>query len=414
MRAEVLAVGTELLLGQITNSNAAWLGEQLALAGVDCLHHSVVGDNHARIVTALRTSLARSDAVIVSGGLGPTQDDITREAMAEVMGVPLQRDPEIVERIRKMFASRNREMPASNERQADVPDGATVIEQKLGTAPGLICPVGNKVAYLVPGVPYEMEEMFTRAILPDLRQRAAAAGEEAATIRSRVLRTWGMSESAVAEAVAPRVDALEGEGKVTLAFLASGVEGIKVRVTAKAADEQAATEMLDAEEAELRQLLGGHVFGVDEQGIEDVVGRLLADRGWRIGVAESVTGGMIASRLVDVPGSSEWFNGGVVAYESEVKYDLLGVRRGPVVCAEAAEQMAAGVAKVMGTDVGLATTGVAGPEPQEDVEVGTIYVGFFVDGETSSLELHLPGDRSRVRSLGTISALDALRRRLQG
>ncbi len=352
MRAEVLAVGTELLLGQINNSNAAWLGGQLALAGIDCHHHTVVGDNPRRMVAALRACLARCEAVIVTGGLGPTQDDITREAMAEVMGVELVRDEAIVERIRAMFASRNRDMPESNVRQADVPVGATVIEQKLGTAPGLICPVGNKVAYLVPGVPYEMEEMYSRAILPDLRSRARAMGEEEATIRSRVLRTWGLSESAVAETVAPRVEALETNGSATLAFLASGAEGIKVRITAKANDEETAQAVLDAEESELRELLGAYVFGVDEQGIEDVVGRLLVDHGLELAVAESFTGGMIASRLVDVPGSSAWFKGGVVAYDSQVKFDLLGLSEGPVVCGEAAQQMASGVARVMGTKVG--------------------------------------------------------------
>ncbi|MBW3537289.1 MAG: competence/damage-inducible protein A [Actinobacteria bacterium] len=413
MRAEVLAVGTELLLGQITNSNAAWIGEQLAIAGIDCHHHTVVGDNHRRMVAAMRASLARSEAVIVSGGLGPTQDDITREAIAEVMNVGLVRDESIVERIRTMFASRGRDMPESNARQADVPEGSAVIEQKLGTAPGLICPVGNKVIYAVPGVPYEMEEMVTRAVLPDLQRRATEMGEEASTIRSRVLRTWGMSESALAEMVAPRVDALEGSGGATLAFLASGIEGIKVRITAKAADEESAISILDAEEQELRRLLGPAVFGVDEQGIEDVVGRLLSDRGWTVAVAESFTGGMVASRLVDVPGSSAWFRGGVVAYDSEVKHDLLDVRPGPVVCAEAAEAMAAGVSKLIGTNVGLATTGVAGPDSQDGVEPGTVFVGLCIDGATDSAQLQLPGDRARVRSLGTISALDVLRRRLQ-
>ncbi|HUR48860.1 MAG TPA: competence/damage-inducible protein A [Acidimicrobiales bacterium] len=413
MRAEVLAVGTELLLGQITNSNAAWIGEQLALAGIDCHHHTVVGDNHGRMVAAMRACLARSDAVIVSGGLGPTQDDITREAIAEVMNVALVRDEAIVERVRAMFASRGREMPESNGRQGDVPQKAAIIDQKLGTAPGLICPVGNKVIYAVPGVPYEMEEMVTRAVLPDLRRRAAEAGEEQATIRSRVLRTWGLSESAVAEMVGPRVDALEGTGQVTLAFLASGIEGIKVRISAKAADRDAAVALLDAEETELRALLGSSVFGVDEQGIEDVVGRLLTDRSWSVAVAESVTGGMVASRLVDVPGSGDWFRGAVVAYDSEVKFNVLGVPRGPVVSGEAAEAMAAGVAKLVGTEVGLATSGVAGPDTQEGVEVGTVFVGLYIAGATESVELHLPGDRARVRSLGTISALDVLRRQLQ-
>src|SRR5688500_14648797 len=235
MRCEVVAVGTELLLGQIVDTNSSWLGEQLALAGIDSHFQTKVGDNPARIVQALRIALSRSDAVIVCGGLGPTQDDITREAIAEVMNVSLVRRPEIVERIRRMFESRGREMPGNNARQADVPEGADVIDQVRGTAPGLICPVGHKVIYAVPGVPYEMTDMVERAVLPDLMRRAG----ESATIRSRVLRTWGQSESMLAQLLADRFDTHETtDAPVTIAFLASGIEGIKVRITAKAPNEQ--------------------------------------------------------------------------------------------------------------------------------------------------------------------------------
>src|SRR5579872_2196174 len=205
MRCEVVAVGTELLLGQIVDTNSSWIGEELAAAGIDSHFQTKVGDNLARIVLAIREALARSDAVIVSGGLGPTQDDITREAIAEVMNVGLHRDPGIVERIRAMFDARGRVMAANNARQADVPEGAEVIPQVRGTAPGLICPVGHKVIYAVPGVPHEMQEMVTRAIVPDLQARSG----EVSTIRSRVLRTWGLAESTLAEVVAPRVDALD-------------------------------------------------------------------------------------------------------------------------------------------------------------------------------------------------------------
>ena len=201
MRVEIVAVGTELLLGQIADTNSAWLGEQLAAAGVDSHFHQAVGDNHGRIVLALRTALARSDGVIVCGGLGPTQDDITREAIAEVMNVPLVRDEEIVARIAGVLRARGREMSANNARQADVPVGASVIEQVQGTAPGLICPLGRQGDLRRPGVPHEMAEMFARGILPDLRRRMAAAGERAVIV-SRVLRTWGSSESGLAEALA--------------------------------------------------------------------------------------------------------------------------------------------------------------------------------------------------------------------
>ncbi len=226
MRVEIVAVGTELLLGQIADTNSAWLGEQLAAAGVDSHFHQAVGDNHARIVLSLRTALARSDGVIVCGGLGPTQDDITREAIAEVMNVPLVRDEAIVARIASFFEARGRTMSENNARQADVPRGGSVIEQVQGTAPGLICPVGHKVVYAVPGVPHEMAEMFERGILPDLRHRLARSGEQAVIV-SRVLRTWGSSESALAEALQGRIDELDGparpEGTVTIAFLASGI-----------------------------------------------------------------------------------------------------------------------------------------------------------------------------------------------
>ena len=408
MRCEVVAVGTELLLGQIVDTNSAWIGERLARAGVDSHFQTRVGDNLARVVQALRTALARSDAVVVCGGLGPTQDDITREAVAEVMGAPLVRDEDVAGRIRELFARRARAMPESNLRQADVPAGATVIPQTMGTAPGLICPLGRKVVYAVPGVPYEMRDMVERAVIPDLRGRSGNGG----AIVSRVLRTWGESESRVAELVAPRVDALEASGNPTIAFLASGAEGIKVRITAKAPDEASALDVLGAEEAELRALLGALVFGVDDEGIEDAVGALLTARGLRLGVAESLTGGMVGARLTAVAGSSGFFSGALVAYDSQVKYDLLDVPEGPVVSAQAAEAMARGVAKLLGADIGLATTGVAGPAEQEGRPVGTVYLGLFLDGEAESVHVGLGGDRERIREFATISALDLVRRRL--
>ena len=409
MRCEVVAVGTELLLGQIVNTNAAWLGERFAMAGIGHHFQTVVGDNLERMVDALRAALARSDAVVVCGGLGPTQDDITREAIAEVMQAELVRDEEVADVIRHLFESRGRSMPESNLRQADVPVGATVIPQSRGTAPGLICPVGHKVVYAVPGVPFEMEARVERAVIPDLCRRSGTT----ATIRSRVLRTWGMAESAVAERVAPRVEALDTALNPTIAFLASGVEGIKVRITAMADSVEKAEALLDAEEAELRGLLGRTVFGIDHESMEHAVGTLLSERGWTMATAESMTGGLIASRVVGVAGSSEWFRGGVVAYASEVKFGVLSVPEGPVVSGECAAAMASGARTVLGADVGLSVTGVAGPARQEDQPVGTVFFGVALpDGEPSAIEVHLPGDREQVRQFAAISALDHLRRRL--
>ena len=417
MRIEIVAVGTELLLGQIADTNSAWLGEHLAANGVGSHFHQAVGDNHDRITLALRTALARSDGVIMCGGLGPTQDDITREAIAEVMGVPLVRDQAIVDVIAGFFEARGRTMSANNARQADVPQGAAIIPQVAGTAPGLICPVGNKVVYAVPGVPYEMAEMFERGILPDLRARMAESGEEEGIIASRVLRTWGASESGLAESLQDRIDVLDAAGDVTLAFLASGIEGIKVRVTARARTPEDVTALLDKEEAEVRRAiderLGDIVFGVDDESMEVAVATLLIAQGLTFGVAESLTGGLIASRLVNVAGASSWFRGGVVAYDSQVKFDLLGVPTGPVVTESAAAAMAEGAARVTRADVGLGITGVAGPEDQEGVAPGTVFVGLHLPGEPAQTrELRVPGDRERVRQYGAISALDLLRRAL--
>jgi nicotinamide-nucleotide amidase len=410
VRCEVVAVGTELLLGQIVDTNSAWMGEQLALRGIEHLRQTKVGDNQARIVAALREALDRADAVIVCGGLGPTQDDITRDAIAELMGVPLERHDELVGVIRDLFARRGRTMPENNLRQADVPKGAAAIEQRTGTAPGLICPVGEKVVYAVPGVPYEMREMLERAVLPDLERRAGVRQ----IFVSRTLRTWGESESRVAELLGPRLDALDEVGNPTIAFLASGIEGIKVRLTACADTAPSADALLDAEEAEVRALLGDLVFSGADEPMEAVVGRLLLDRGLTLAVAESLTGGLLASRIVTVPGSSEWFRGGVVAYASEVKFDVLGVPEGPVVSGETAMAMADGVRRLLGADVGLSTTGVAGPTEQEGKPPGTVWLGIALGDDADAVEIRLPGDRDRVRQMTVISLLDRLRRRLDG
>jgi nicotinamide-nucleotide amidase len=415
VRVEIVAVGTELLLGQIPDTNSQWLGEQLAAHGIASQFHQHVGDNHERILLAFRTALARSDAVIVCGGLGPTQDDITRAALAEVMNVPLERDEEIVEKIRAMFGARGRTMPENNLLQADVPRGATIIPQTRGTAPGLICAIGQKVVYAVPGVPYEMTDMFERAILPDLVARQIAAGTTS-VITSRVLRTWGASESALAEAVAPRFDELVNDDRVTIAFLASGIEGIKVRLTARGDDAAHATSLLVNEESLVRALieeqLGDIIFGVDDQTMEDVVGAQLLERGLTLAVAESLTGGLIASRLVGVAGASHWFRGGVVSYASEVKFDLLKVPVGPVVSGDAAEAMAIGVRTLLKADVGLSVTGVAGPEEQDGQPAGTVFVGLSLGESLQHAALRLPGDRPRVRAYSAISSLDVLRRAL--
>ena len=412
MRCDVLAIGTELLLGQITDTNSQWIGEQLAAAGVDSLLQVKVGDNLGRITETLHRMLVDADAVIVCGGLGPTHDDLTRDAVAAVMGVALEPDDAIADVIRELFAARGRVMPENNLRQALVPQGATVIPQTRGTAPGLICPVntaaGGRVVYCVPGVPHEMKDMVQRAVLPDLLTRSG----ESAVIASRTLRTWGESESGLNEQLDDVIARLDEIGNPTLAFNASGWEGIKVRLTAKAPTIDEANGLLETWDREIRRVVGDIVFGVDDDTMESVVLQMLRERGLSLGLAESVTGGLVAGRITNVPGSSEVFRGSVVSYASQVKFDVLGVPEGPVVSEAAAAAMATGAQRVLGADVALALTGVAGPSEQDGMPVGTLCVGLAIGADVHTRTFRMPGQRDQMRQMSVITALDWLRRTL--
>ena len=412
MRVDVVAIGTELLLGQIVDTNSSWIGEQLAAHGFDSLLQMKVGDNLARVEAVLHRALADADAVIICGGLGPTHDDLTRDAIASVMGVKLQMQQDIADRIREMFATRGRTMSDNNLRQAMVPEGAAVIVQTRGTAPGLICPVVvkglAKVLYAVPGVPHEMKDMLERAILPDLHQRSGVA----AVIASRTLRTWGESESGLNERLDPIIAELDAVGNPTLAFLASGWEGIKVRLTAKAATAQAAHELLDVWDARVRDVVGSQVFGRDGDTMESVVLQMLRERGLTLGLAESVTGGLVGARITGITGASDVFRGGIVSYASEVKFDILGVPEGPVVSEAAAAAMAVGAQRALGASVGLALTGVAGPAEQDGMPVGTLCVGLAIGDAVHTATLRMPGQREQMRQMSVITALDFLRRTL--
>ena len=409
MKCNVVAVGTELLLGQIVDTNSSYIGEQLAATGIASHLQLKVGDNLERVVEAIRLALADADAVIICGGLGPTHDDLTRDALATVMGSELEHNEDVADVIRDLFARRNRTMAQNNLRQALVPRGATVIPQTRGTAPGLICPVGSKVMYAVPGVPHEMYDMLARAVLPDLLARSGSSS----VIASRVLRTWGESESGLNEKLDPIIDELEQLGNPTLAFLASGWEGIKVRLTAKADNAHDAEKLLSTWETRVRDIVGDIVFGVDDQTMESVILAMLEERKWSFAVAESVTGGLVAGRITAVPGASRTFRGGIVSYASDVKYEVLDVDVGPVVSEKAAVQMAIGAQEVLGADVALALTGVAGPDEQDDQPVGTLCVGVaFPDGDTASTTLMLPGQRDQMRQMSVISSLSFLRQLL--
>ena len=409
MKCNVVAVGTELLLGQIVDTNSSYIGEQLAAVGIESHLQLKVGDNLARVVAAIRLALQDADAVIICGGLGPTHDDLTREALAEIMGAPLEHNEQIAALIADLFAKRNRYMAPNNLQQAQVPRGASIIEQTRGTAPGLMCPVGEKVMYAMPGVPHEMHDMLARAVLPDLLRRSG----EASVIKSLVLRTWGESESALNERLDPIIHELESLGNPTLAFLASGWEGIKVRLTAKASSDKDADSLLSIWEQKVRALTEDLVFGTNADTMESVVLNLLEERGWTLGLAESVTGGLVGGRITSIAGASRVFKGGVISYASDVKFDVLGVEAGPVVSERAAMQMASGAQRVLGASVGLALTGVAGPDEQDGEPVGTLCVGVaFPNGQTFSTRSQLPGQRDQMRQFSVITALAFLRKLL--
>jgi nicotinamide-nucleotide amidase len=414
VRCEIVGVGTELLLGQIVNTNAAWIGQRLADVGWDCLRHTVVGDNEARITEVLREALGRADAVIVTGGLGPTQDDVTREAVAALAGVPLVRRPELEAWLRERFAAMGvARMAEMNLRQADVPEGARYIDNPRGSAPGLIVEVGGKPAYAVPGVPREMEGMIERVVLPDL---AARVGEGRAIV-SRVLRTAGVGESRLAERLTPLWEAAGG-GKVTLAYLASAGE-VRVRLTAVGATRDEAMAEIAPVEARIREELGEVVYGTDDETLEAAVGRLLRQRDRTLATAESLTGGLLGGRITTVAGSSDYYLGGVVSYATEAKAGLLGVDRELLASEGAvgepvAAAMASGARRAFGADLGLATTGVAGPTEQDGRPVGTLCLGVADAAGTATESRRAPGDRTQVRAWAATLALDLLRRRLEG
>ena len=411
MNVEVLAVGTELLLGQIVNGNAADLGGRLAAAGLDHYRQGVVGDNIVRITAAITEAVGRADALIITGGIGPTQDDLTREAICAAAGVPMDFAADYADHLRRWWQARGREMPATNLRQAEHPRGAELIPNAKGTAPGLRLRVGQCWVFALPGVPQEMLPMVDEHVIPFL---LGQAGVEGGVLVSQMLRTWGESESRVAEIVG---DLYDTNTNPTLAFLASGGE-IKLRLTARAATPAAAADLIAPVEAEIRRRLGRLVFATGADTIERIVLRLCAERGWTLATAESATGGLVSAALTSVPGSSEVVRGGIVAYHPELKTGLLGVDPAildgfGLVSAETALAMAAGARRALGADVAVAVTGSAGPDALEQ-PVGTMVIAVETPEGSRARVSRSPGDRERVRVYTTTAALHLLRLGLTG
>jgi nicotinamide-nucleotide amidase len=420
VKAEIVAVGTELLLGDIVNGNAAWLGRELAEVGVDVDMTVAVGDNIGRIAAAVGAACERADVVLVTGGLGPTQDDLTREALAELAGVPLIRDPELEAALLRRYEAAGRtDFPANNLRMAERPQSATALPNPAGTAPGLRIEIGTRgvVVYALPGVPREMHEIFARWIRAELAERAGPG----TTLLSRELRTVGIWESEVAHALADLDRELAASGNPTIAYLAS--EGqTRVRITAKAADAAIAHEKIAAVERRVRAALGDVIFGADDDRLEGVVHRMLLEAGATVATAESLTGGLLGAALSSTPGSSSTYRGGAVLYATETKSDVVGVapellaERGPV-DADVAVAMADGARRKFGATYGVATTGVAGPAEQDGKPVGTVYVALVgPDGPAAGTAraLRFSGDRDGIRRATVLTALDIVRRRVGG
>jgi nicotinamide-nucleotide amidase len=362
------------------------------------------------VTDAVLGAVERADALIITGGIGPTPDDITREALCAAAGVEMRFDDDYAGRLRAYWERRGRTMPVSNLRQAEYPEGASFVVNEKGTAPGLRIRVRGAWVFALPGVPQEMLVMLDRDVIPFLLR---ASGSGGGALVSRVIRTWGESESRVAEVL----DDLAGSANPTVAFLASSGE-IKVRLTARAAGEEEAARLLDPLEAEVRRRLGDRVFAVGTDPIESLVLDLAAERGWKVATAESATGGMVAARLSSGPGASTVFVGSVVAYATEVKHSVLGVPRSVIaehgVVSEAtALGMARGAAGRLGADVVVAVSGSAGPEPLE-APVGTMVVAVVTPEGARSKLLRMPGDRERATTLTTTAALQLTRLALQG
>jgi nicotinamide-nucleotide amidase len=410
--AELVAVGTELLLGDVVDTNSAEIAARLAELGIEVRRTTAVGDEVEAIADVLAGAVGRADVVVVTGGLGPTQDDLTRVALAAVAGVELVRDEAVVADLAGHFARHGWAMADANLQQADLPVGGWWLT-RVGTAPGIGIELGGGVVYCVPGVPREMRRMLADDVLPDLRRRLGAA----VTV-TRSVRTAGLGESQMADRLAGLVARVEAAGAPTIAFLASGGEA-RVKVTARAATREAALALVDPVVAEVVPLLGEGVVGLDDEGVEHAIARLLGSAGLTLAVAESATGGGVGARLVQVPGASAWFAGGLITYATASKAALAGVgeevlaAHGPV-SAATAEALAVGAADRLGADVGLAVVGVAGPEPQGGQPVGTVWVGVVgPDGFPRSRTVAVPGD-DRVELQGRFvqAALTVLHRAL--
>ncbi|HHX02317.1 MAG TPA: competence/damage-inducible protein A [Firmicutes bacterium] len=411
MKAELVIIGTELLLGETVDTNAAFLAQELAALGIDLYYKSTVGDNWVRIIEVMTQALARSDLVIASGGLGPTMDDLTREAISAVANLPLELDQEAMKMIEGYFQQTKRSMSENNRRQAFLPRGAKIIANHWGTAPGMIVNIQDKIIVALPGVPRELKGMFTTYVAPYLSQRITAKK----TLVSRTLKFAGIGESQLAELVH---DELLNQSNPTIAPYASLGE-VKLRITAKADSSQQAYELIQPVEQRLIHQLNGYYYGADHETLESVVGAMLRERQETLAVAESCTGGLITNRITNVPGSSEYFDRGYITYSNQAKVELLGVDPSLIgqfgaVSREVAVAMAEGARARAGTDWSLAVTGIAGPAGgSKEKPVGLVHIAVSAKGNTKAKQFRFNGTRTEIKFLVAQAALNFLRQEIK-
>lgn len=408
MKAEILSIGTEILLGDIVNTNAQFLSKALADLGIDVYYQSVIGDNEERILKAFKDGFERADIIVTTGGLGPTQDDLTKELAAKYFNKELYLHKPTLEWIKDYLNIKDEEVLESNKKQAYIPEDSIILENKNGTAPGLIINENNKILIVLPGPPKEMKAMFNDKVLEYLSDLTGYI------IKSKTLRFLGIGESIIAK----KVDNIIKDSKnPTVAPYAKDYEAI-LRITAKDKNEEICNKLIEEKCNEIKDILGEYIYGEDDDNIQGVVGKILCEKKLTISTAESCTGGMVAEALISFAGISEVFKEGVITYSNEAKIKRIGVKEETLkeygaVSEETAKEMAEGVARLANTNIAISTTGIAGPSGgTEDKPVGLVYVGIYINGETIVEKLNLNGNREAVRRKATMNALNILRKEL--
>lgn len=408
MRAEILAVGTEILLGDIVNTNAQYIARRLADLGINLYHQSVVGDNPERLLEEYRLGFNRAELIIATGGLGPTKDDLTKEIAAEFFNRKLILHEESLKKIEEYFANIGRTLNEGNRKQAYFPEGCTIIPNKWGTAPGCIIGDKGRILVLLPGPPREMVPMFEASVVPYIEKYIDGI------LVSRTLKICGIGEGHMEEMI---LDIIQRQTNPTIAPYAKEGE-VTLRITARANSRKEALEIIEPVENEIRGRLKENVYGIDDDTLEAVIGNMLIEKGLTLSTAESCTGGLIASKLINYPGISEVFMEGAVTYSNNAKIMRLGVKKETLelygaVSQETAAQMAEGIARTSNTDIGLSITGIAGPGGgTEEKPVGLVYAGLYINGKIKTMKFNLSGDRQYIRNRVTIKAMDWLRREL--